>query len=66
MELIVKCGLLAYGGLEGVMGLCIFMDLKIQSKSSIIGSIILKSNFKSGVIGYMILKEFLESSVIQC
>lgn len=66
MELIVKCGLLAYGGLEGVMGLCIFMDLKIQSKSSVIGSTISKFNFKYGVINYMIFKQILESSVIEC
>ena len=65
--------------LEAVIGLCILMDFKIQtklyvigsiilkhiSKSSVIGSIILKLIFKSVVIGSMILELILKSSVIQ-
>ena len=40
----------------GVIGFMILMDLKIQEKSSVIGSMILKSVFKFIVIGSMILK----------
>ena len=39
-----------------VAGFSILMDLKIQTKSSVIGSIISKSSFKYSVIGFVILK----------
>ena len=41
------------------------MDLKIRTKSSVIGFVILKSVLKSGVIGLMIHKLCIKSSVIQ-
>ena len=43
-------------GLVGVIGWCILMDLKIQTKSSVIGSTILKYVLKSCVIRLMIHK----------
>ena len=49
----------------GIIGCSILMDLKIQTKSSVIGSIILKSVLKSYVIGLMIHKFYIKSSVIQ-
>ena len=42
--------------LVGVIGWCILMDLKIQTKSSVIGSVILKYVLKSCVIRLMIHK----------
>ena len=44
-----KCFLLG-----SVIGLSVLIDFKIQAKSSIIGFIILKSNFKYVVIGSII------------
>ncbi|CDY65782.1 BnaA03g56260D [Brassica napus] len=41
------------------------MDLKIRTKSSVIGSVIFKSVLKSCVIGLMIHKFYNKSSVIQ-
>ena len=49
----------------GVIGCCILMDLKIRTKSSVIGSMIFKSVLKSCVIGLMIHKFYIKSSVIQ-
>ena len=41
------------------------MDLKIRTKSTVIGSIIFKSILKSCVISLMIHKFYIKSSVIQ-
>ena len=41
------------------------MDLKIRTKSSVIGSMILKYVLKLCVIGLMIHKFYIKSSVIQ-
>ena len=41
------------------------MNLKIRTKSSVIGSVILKFVLKSCVIGLMIHKFYIKSSVIQ-
>ena len=41
------------------------MDLKIRTKSSVIGSVIFKYVLKSCVIGLMIHKFYIKSSVIQ-
>ena len=41
------------------------MDLKIQTKYSVIGYVIFKSILKSGVISLMIHKFYIKSSVIQ-
>ena len=49
----------------GVIGCCILIDLKIQTKSSVIGSMIVKSVLKSCVIGLIIYKFYIKSSVIQ-
>jgi len=48
-----------------VIGCCILIDLKIRTKSSVIGSMIFKSVLKSCVIGLMIHKFCIKSSVIQ-
>ena len=51
--------------LVGGIGCCILMDLKIRTKSSVIGSMIFKSVLESCVIGLMIHKFYIKSSVIQ-
>ena len=47
---------LTLNNLVGVIGWCILMDFKIQTKSSVIGSMILKYILKSCVIRLMIHK----------
>ena len=49
----------------GVIGCCIWIDLKIQTKSSVISYVILKSVLKSCVIGLIIHKFYIKSNVIQ-
>ena len=56
---------LDFPDLVGVIGCCILMDLKIRTKSSVIGSMIFKSVLKSCVIDLMIHKFCIKSSVIQ-
>ena len=51
--------------LVGVIGCYILMDLKIRTKSSVIGSMIFKYVLKSGVIDLMIHKFYIKTSVIQ-
>ena len=47
------------------IGCCILMNLKIRTKSSVIGSVIFKSLLKSGIIGLMIHEFYIKTSVIQ-
>ena len=51
--------------LVGISGCCILIDLKIWTKSSVIGSVIFKYVLKSSVIGLMIHEFYIKSSVIQ-
>ena len=50
---------------QKTFGCCILKDLKIQTKSSVIGFMIFKSVLKSCVISLMIHKFYIKSSIFQ-